>query len=264
MSRPVAITAVATWTPGGVSVGGPPRPAGSGSALASWPDAPKLATIHPRARRPSGAAKAVVQLAHALFEDRRRQGPFDIASTSICVGSMSGCAIADTEFADALLKRGDAFGSPSTFVYTLPTTVLGEIAIALGIRGEIASISAGEASGLSAVAVAAANVASGRLDACLCGGIEISTAGAHRVFAREARDSIAFFLLEPVEGTGAPLRTWRTGFGAPPPGGAWPGDLGNGPLLELASAVGNREGLLASVAPEGFWATVAWGRRAPR
>src|SRR5207245_492595 len=121
----VSITGVATWTPGGVSIGEMPRTGGSGPGLASWSEAPKLEAIHTRARKPSSLARSVVQLAHALFADRRRRGGFDIASASICVGSASGCALADAEFAEAIEKRGEAFGSPSTFVYTLPTTVLG-------------------------------------------------------------------------------------------------------------------------------------------
>jgi hypothetical protein len=231
--------------------------------LGPWPEAPPLATIHPRVRKPSGMAKAAVQLGYALLQERRKRGRFDADEVAICVGSAAGCSLADAEFAEGLEQRGEAFGSPSTFVYTLPTTVLGEIAIALGVHGEITAVSTGISSGVGALAMAAAAVSSGRWPACLCGGMEMATVGARRVFASGGRDSMALFLLEPADERGSAtliLDSWRSGFRLDRPPAAPSPFLGNGPLLELAAAVGDGSGLVACAAPEGFWAEVSYHR----
>jgi hypothetical protein len=273
----VAITAFATWTPGGVRIGALPDLASAGHGLGPWPDAPPLEKIHPRARRPIPAARAVVQLSHALFASRQRAGPLDLSSVGICLGSASGSAAADADFAAGLAERGEGFGSPATFVYTLPTTVLGEVAIALGLRGEIAAVSAGNASGLSAIATAASWVQDGHARVCLGGGVEIAASGSRRAFAVGGVDSIVLFLIERSQlGVDGPidLTDWQTGFGDPPAevreavGDRRDPFLGNGALIELAriaagdgAAVGKLDGLLACSGLEGFWATVRYRRK---
>jgi hypothetical protein len=141
------------------------------------------------------------------------------------------------------------------------------VAIATGLRGEITSVSGGAASGLMALASAANAVARGRANSVLCGGIEVASLGARRVFARNGRDAIVLFLLEaaaPGDATRLNLADWKTGFGAAPFANEPPGDfLANDPLLRLAASAGRSgEGLLASAAPEGFWAFVSYRRGA--
>lgn len=177
-----------TWTPAGVSVDGGPVA-----------EAPALSKIHPRARRPHPQAKALVQLASVVLGDRRMEG------LGLLVGSASGCAAPDREFQAELTKKGAGFGGPSLFVYTLPTAPLGEVAVAFGARGPLTAISAGSASGLTAIACAIDDVDAGRAPAVLCGSFEWGTDADHLVL----------FLVEP----NGPYRvTGSTGYGEPPDG----------------------------------------------
>jgi hypothetical protein len=252
VSDSVVISAFATWTSGGVSVGRAPL-AEAGRALGPWPEAPELARIHPRARRPHASAKVLVQLAHALIAHREsRPGASLRASTGLAIGSVAGCAAADVDFLAGLDGRGLSFGSPATFVYTLPTAPPGEVSIALGLKGPLFTVSAGQGSGLSAVVIAAAQVAAGRCDACLCGRLEVNPPGA------TAGDSVSLFLLERGEGWPR-LSAWREGFGTAPFGPAASGE----PLHALARAAADSkagESLVTSVSPEGYWVSVVVSR----
>lgn len=204
MSREVAVSAFALWTPAGVWLDRAPDaqvPETAGAALAPWPQAPLLADIHPRARRPHPHAVALVQLAHALLGLRAAAAhapALPREQTQLLLGSVLGSTAADREFHQGLAQRGTAFGSPSTFVYTLSTAGLAEVALALGLRGALATLSAGRVSGLSAVARAAAQIAAGSAPACLCGGVELSAPGAS---SSGPRNVIGLFLLEPAHGS---------------------------------------------------------------
>ncbi|MHB8873835.1 MAG: beta-ketoacyl synthase N-terminal-like domain-containing protein [Myxococcaceae bacterium] len=253
MSEGVVISAFATWTPGGVSVGKVPV-LGGGRVLGPWPGAPELSKIHPRARRPHAAAKVLVQLAHALLADRDSRGPLPRAGVGLAIGSLAGCAAADAEFAAGLATRGLGFGSPATFVYTLPSAPPGEVSIALGLKGGLFTVSAGAGSGLAAVVSGAALVAARRCPGCLCGAVEVAPPD------WPGPDSVSLFLLEPEGAAPAKARllAWRAGFG-PPPGPAGEGD----PLHALARAASGADGeasLIVSVSPEGYWASVGVDR----
>ena len=110
----------ATWTAAGVAVRGasPQRMPGP---IGAWPDAPLLSKIHPKARRPHPQAKALVQLASVVLGDRRIDG------LALTLGSASGSAAPDREFDRELKQKGAGFGSPSLFVYTLPSAPLGKV-----------------------------------------------------------------------------------------------------------------------------------------
>ncbi len=254
----VVLTAFATWTTGGVSVGGAPAKEPSPTArLGPWDAALGLSKIHPRARRPHPAAKAMVQLAHAVLEARRALGqPPDPGSVGLCLGSLAGCVAADYDFQQGLLTRGLAFGSPATFVYTLPTATPAEVSIALGLKGGLVTLSAGSASGLAAVAAAAAQIAGRRAAACLCGGFEMpGTAGA------AGSESMALFLLERAGALDAACSLEASaGFGEPP----MPAVLGD-PLLALAlaaSGAGPATARITAASPQGPWASVTLHRPA--
>ncbi len=196
MSSEVAITAWATWTSGGVSLGAAPRSAAPGAPLGAWEEAARLQEIHPRARRPHPSARQLVQLTHALLRARLAELP--LARTGLVLGTSSGCAAPDREFLEQCMQRGPAFGSPSTFVYTLPTAAPGEVSIALGLRGGVETISAGAHSGLAALAAAAAKVARGSLGAAVCGALELPRTAEGEPGSAVPLEHLALFLLEPA------------------------------------------------------------------
>jgi len=106
------------------------------------------------------------------------------------LGTRTGSREIDLAFLQSLAERGDAFGSPSLFAYTLSTAAGGEVSLALGLRGALSTVSSGEVSGLAALVTGAASVSSGRSEACLCGAMEVSGSDS---------DVIALFLLEPAQ-----------------------------------------------------------------
>jgi hypothetical protein len=190
---------------------------GSGGDLAPWPKAPSLSAIHPRARRPHPLAVALVQLAHSLLSARdaaRGAPPLHRHEVDLLLGTLTGSASADFEFWSGTQSRGPAFGSPSTFVYTLPTAAPAEIALALGLRGSLATVTAGSVSGIASIVRAASQIASGRARACLCGGIEFARTGDRRASGSVGQDAIALFLLEagPSSMRWPVLRDWEAGF----------------------------------------------------
>jgi hypothetical protein len=197
----VAVTAVAVWTPGGVWINAPPLAGPEGGTLAAWPEAPPLAVVHPRARRPHREATVLVQLAHALLSARASIGtappPHGPAQTDLLLGTATASEAADMDFLRDLRQRGSGFGSPSTFVYTLSTAAPAEVAIALGLRGSLATITAGSISGLSAVVRATRRVTRGESLACITGGVELVEPAAQAVAEEPASEVAALFLLEP-------------------------------------------------------------------
>ena len=189
MSPEVAVTSWAVWSAGGVSVNEAPVP-GSGRGLAPWPDRP--APILPARGRPvPPSASALVQLVQAVLTTRRaRAVPAPPTTVDLKVGTRTGSREVDLAFLQSLAERGDAFGSPSLFAYTLSTAAGGEVSLALGLRGALSTVSSGEVSGLTALVTGAASVTSGRSEACLCGAMEVCDSES---------DVIALFLLEPAQ-----------------------------------------------------------------
>ena len=225
------ITKVATWTSGGISVGGKPK-ADAVGALGEWADAPPLSKIHPRARRPHPTARQLVQLASALLQDRRIEG------LGLVLGTAAGCAQPDREFQKELDTKGWPLGGPSLFVYTLPTAAAGELSIALGATGPLLTVNAGAASGLAAVARGLEWVQAGRCPAAIACSAEQGIANEH----------VAMFLIESTGGRGA---KGATGFGELPSGGTSRG------ALELASALSARDpAKLVTRDPLGYWASL--------
>ena len=90
------------------------------------------------------------------------------------VGTRTGSREIDLAFLQSLAERGDAFGSPSLFAYTLSTAAGGEVSLALGLRGALSTVNSGEVSGLTALVTGAASVTSGQSEACLCGAMDVS------------------------------------------------------------------------------------------
>jgi Beta-ketoacyl synthase, N-terminal domain len=188
MSPEVAVTSWAVWSATGVSVNEAPVP-GSGRGLAPWLDRP--APILPARGRPvPPSASALVQLVQAVLTTRRaRAVPPPPTTVDLKVGTRTGSEEVDLAFLQSLAERGDAFGSPSLFAYTLSTAAGGEVSLSLGLRGALSTVSSGEVSGLTALVTGAASVTSGRSEACLCGAMDVSGSES---------DVIALFLLEPA------------------------------------------------------------------
>jgi acetyl-CoA acetyltransferase len=113
--------------------------------------------------------------------------PAPPTTVDLKLGTRTGSREVDLAFLQSLAERGDAFGSPSLFAYTLSTAAGGEVSLALGLRGALSTVSTGEVSGLTAVVTGAASVTSGRSEACLCGAMDVSGSES---------DVIALFLLE--------------------------------------------------------------------
>lgn len=195
MSPEVAVTSWAVWSAGGVAVNETPL-FGSGRGLAAWPERslpgdrlPPIAAV--RAGRAPASASALVRLVRVVLSTRRAGTvPGLPAVVDLKLGTRTGSTEVDLAFLQSLAERGDPFGSPSLFAYTLSTAAGGEASLALGLGGELATVSSGEVSGLTAVVAGAAAVSSGRSRACLCGAMDVS--------ASES-DVIALFLLEPAQ-----------------------------------------------------------------
>ena len=191
MTRPVAITGFALWSPAGVFLDQAPLRSHPG-ALAAWPGAPLLSAIHPRARRPAPQAAALVQLAHALLAPRTAGRQVARDTLGLVLGSSAGSRVEDRSFQEGVAARGPGFGSPGTFVYTLSSAAAGEASLALGARGGLTTLGAGAVSGWAAVVQGAARIGRGQCEACLAGAMEIHGTGA------EAADFIGLCLLEPA------------------------------------------------------------------
>ncbi len=267
MTNAVALSSLAFWTPRGVSINSAPAPLTGGRELAPWPQALEISGIHSRSRRPHAQAVAIVQLAHALLSARAASSGKDpaepsLAETDLLIGTRSGSTVADLDFLEGVINRGPGFGSPSTFVYTLPTAPLAEIAIALGLRGALATVTAGNVSGLTSIARAAAHVAAGRSRACLTGGMEMLPTT--KSGASSPPDFIALFLLEPAaEDNRYPLiHQWDVGFGEPLPPSSRPvGRSELSALCSLASAARQGAGIqeICGSSAEGYWARLTIG-----
>ncbi len=245
MSPEVAVTAWAVWNAVGVSVDKAPVVGGGiGIGLAPWPDAPTALSTPARARSRPPRAAALVQLAQRVLAARRERftAPDLPAVVDLRVGTVAGSRAFDLEFLQGLADRGDGFGSPSTFAYTLSTAVCGEVSLALGLRGALSTVSSGGASGFTALVTGAAQVAAGRSEACLCGRVELSGSDS---------DLIALFLLE----AGAPVQVprltgWALAFDPEAAPAARPG--ANSTLEDLAAALAGSERVdLAASSPDG-------------
>jgi beta-ketoacyl synthase-like protein len=216
MVNPV-LSSLALWTPAGVWTNAAPSARDSRADLTPWSEVPSLSTIHPQARRPHALAVALVQLAHVLLSAReavRDAPPVGRHEVDLLLGTLTGSAAADFEFYSGIQIRGVAFGSPSTFVYTLPTAALAEIALALGVRGSLATLTAGSISGIASIARSASRISTGRARACICGGVEFASIGSRRASGSVEQDVIALFLVEAERASmrWPVIRDWQVGF----------------------------------------------------
>jgi len=264
LKAPVAITAFAAWTPLGTWVNVGPVAGPAEGRLAPWAGAPTLARHHQWARTPNRQAVVLLKITQALLAARAAiEGAGSaptLADTDLLLGTAKGSSEADIEFAKGLLERGHGLGSPSTFVYTLPTAAPAEVALALGLRGALATITAGTVSGLLAVARAANHVAQGRARACITGGIELG--GWSSPSGAKEGEFVALLLLESSENK----KLWpnvssaELGFSHDDSGNAVASSSPMTTLLSLVSACAERGSQtpfeVSGRSSEGYWARV--------
>lgn len=195
-----------------------------------WPEAPS------RVRRLDRAAL------HALLVARRvipaaAQWPGD--EVGVVLGTALGCAEVNSRYHRGLLEGGYDAASPMLFAQTIPSTPVGEVSIAFGLRGHAATIMAGRCSGVAALAEAVRALEAGRVRAALV--LAGDTFGEDEVALRLARGlappgeaTVALLLCDARDADG-PRVTARvtTHEGAPHEGAIdW---LGASGLLELVA-----------------------------
>jgi Beta-ketoacyl synthase, N-terminal domain len=211
----------------------------------------------------------LVQLAHALLAARATVGhdtapPHTRADTDLLLGTAKGSEAADKDFLQGLHERGSGFGSPSSFVYTLATAAPAEVALALGLRSSLSTLTAANVSGLSAVVMATRHVSQGRSRACLTGGMELAGPSAPTPLGDAEGEIAALFLLEAsLQPTKWPsLSDAELGFDPDAsPGTLGPLDSASKSLLALASACAKPRGKtpveIAGGSHEGHWARLS-------
>jgi 3-oxoacyl-(acyl-carrier-protein) synthase len=116
----------------------------------------------------------------------------------LILGTSSGCLESDAAF-EGSRQSGGPPPNPRIFAYTLPNIVLGELAIRHHLTGENLVLSAGRASGLAAVAEAAARVEAGEWGAALVLAVEVPGPGAARLAAPEAPEGRVVALVVEAE-----------------------------------------------------------------
>ncbi len=145
------------------------------------------AGLHRRPRRLDDLCLAGLAAAGRVLEDER-------AVDAIVLGTALGCTEADYEWYAQVLEDGLEGANPRLFAYTLPNVVLGEIAIALKLRGENQCITAGRASGLMAVGEAAALVRAGT-PRVLALALDVVGSAAERLYAAPPTPAAFAFVL---------------------------------------------------------------------
>jgi len=114
---------------------------------------------------------AAVELLGVRFD---QWAPERKEKAAIMLGTSLGSLATDLEFYRTTTQEGGP--SPALFSYTLPSTVLAEVAIRHGLKGPNCCFFAGDSSGLLALAEGVELVAEGEADACICIGGDVVTA----------------------------------------------------------------------------------------
>jgi 3-oxoacyl-[acyl-carrier-protein] synthase II len=112
--------------------------------------------------------------AHEAFAAAGLKDAVPGEALGVVFGTAFGCHAVNEEFYRGLVAA-DGAASPLRFAATLPSTPVGEIAIACGARGPALALAHGWDAGLAAVAEGARLVAAGRAAAVLAGGADVLT-----------------------------------------------------------------------------------------
>ena len=132
--------------------------------------------VIPRKYRRTMGRLAQLAVASALDAVEASGLPADVVAsdrTAVVAGSTVGSAKAEEEFWSHLLKNKTARGVRSTtFFHGMSHTVAANVALMLGIRGEVLSTNAACASSSQAIGLAADRIRAGRVDLAVAGGGE--------------------------------------------------------------------------------------------
>jgi 3-oxoacyl-(acyl-carrier-protein) synthase len=120
-------------------------------------------TPFPRFGRMDPLCKVAVAAASLALRDAGARVP-DGAEIAQAGGTGHGCVLVDGTYEDS---RAKGAASPASFVYTLPSMYLGEIAIRFGLRGRCALLTGGPLAGLSALVTGVRWLEQGRASAVL-------------------------------------------------------------------------------------------------
>lgn len=174
----------------------PPPPGAKASADALDPA---------RGRRLDRFARLATDAAdQALTEARLPDGPEARARVGASLGTMWGSLDASASFMRRVIEQGARRAMPADFPNLVLSSGAGHLSIYHGLRGPAWTVSAFDASGLGAIVSAAEEIAIGRADAMVAGGVETTNDVVLRVLeifrgpqAREMRsEGAAAVLLE--------------------------------------------------------------------
>lgn len=143
-----------------------------------WPGAPERV-----GRMDRLAANALLAAARAV----ERAGMTGAVPTdaAVVLGTSLGCAEVNERYHRGLVERGAEGASPLLFAQTIPSTPIGEVAIAFGARGHASTVMAGRASGIAALIEARRALSLRRATVAIV--LAVDTVGSDRLRMRASR-----------------------------------------------------------------------------
>jgi 3-oxoacyl-[acyl-carrier-protein] synthase II len=216
-----------------------PRPAAWGCP------APRLARMDRFSQVTFLAAHEAFVAADLPARPPRREG------LGLCFGTAYGCHAVNEAYYRGFLADGARGASPRLFAATLPSSPLGELAIALDARGPVLALTEGWHAGLQAVAEAARLCHRGQAEVILAGGSDVLSDTLVRLLADwghalDLAEGAVFVVVE--QATAARARGVRPLAAILGAGGAFAPTPAPGRALELATAAALREAGLAPAA----------------
>jgi 3-oxoacyl-[acyl-carrier-protein] synthase II len=137
------------------------------------------------------------------IDDAGLTGETDRDQWALIVGTAFGSLRSISEFDHESLRNGPSSVNPMSFPNTVVNAPAGQTAIRFGLRGPNITISAGSASGLSALAYGASLIRAGLADCVLAGGAEELCEASFRGFDRGGKLAASVDLAEPFVQSGA-------------------------------------------------------------
>ncbi|MEI6681993.1 MAG: 3-oxoacyl-ACP synthase [Bacteroidota bacterium] len=126
--------------------------------------------------------------AEIVFKERSIEG-YNPGKVGVVLSNSSSSLDTDIVFNDSIKDRSGYFPSPSVFVYTLPNIVIGEICIKNGIKGENAFFISESFNGKQLLTYVNELFENNRVDACLCGWVEIMGSQYHSLMILVEKES---------------------------------------------------------------------------
>jgi 3-oxoacyl-[acyl-carrier-protein] synthase II len=270
MSTSVAITGAGAVTAAGADPGSWLRGPAGKVATGATCEVP-LATLPEAVRSRAARAERVTQLVLAAGGAALASAGLDAGEGpprpryGTVLGTAFGCFLTNAAYQRRLAEGGPAAASPRLFAATVSNAAAGELSIAYRLGGPAVTLSAGAASGLTALGHAVDLLRAGRADALVAGGMDALDAVLDRWLAdgglaigRPAAEAAGLLVLEPLATARARgVRALGTVDGCglgfePDPAGRDAGQgLAQAIMAALAEAVasGDTIGLVVAAAP---------------